>query len=425
MLDQVHQSLTGEIARSEKQRIQMYLYVLGVALGLTVLNYVFFHRQTSRLFVHPWSYPSVMISLTVFMLYEVLTLYWVQRRTPSAVLVYLNTTLECLLLSGLLYTVGYLEGNTFVLHTPITLLYPLFAIASALHLKAAVSMYAGLVAGLFYLLTYLLLGEQVSEINQVYPEVFIYLESALFVLCGLCAGMVAREIRRKLLAALRLQQDNARIQMLFGQQVSRQIVETLLRQQEEANRAEVSVMFLDIRNFSAFAEGREPEEIIAFQNHFFSPIIDIVNQHGGVVCQIMGDGLMAVFGAPVYCEKHSCDALQAGLAILEKVVELAQEQLIPPTRVGIGLHTGEVVTGNIGNHTRKQFSVSGTPVIIASRIEQLNKEFNSQFLISESLFQSLQGWKDQLHNAPFLPLVDLGLVSLKGIDQSVKVFKVA
>jgi adenylate cyclase len=150
---------------------------------------------------------------------------------------------------------------------------------------------------------------------------------------------------------------------------------------------------MDIRDFSVFAENNSPEAVIKYQNDVFNPIIKIINDHDGVTNQIMGDGIMATFGAPIKDDKNAQHAFLAGLEIIDKINELSNSGSIPATRIGIGAHTGDIVMGNIGNALRKQFSVSGTTVIIAYRLEQLNKEYGTSFLISKRLYDQID--KDQ------------------------------
>jgi adenylate cyclase len=175
-------------------------------------------------------------------------------------------------------------------------------------------------------------------------------------------------------------------------------------------------MFLDIRNFTAFADTHTAEEVVDYQNRFLDPVIDIINQHQGVVFQILGDGLMACFGSPGENVLHADMAFQASLEILKQVRRASEKHLIPATTIGIGLHAGQLVTGNIGNENRKQFSISGTPVIVASRIEQLNKKYGTQFLISGQVYQQIAKGKRQI--------TFLGEEPLRGIGTPVEVYSV-
>ena len=98
---------------------------------------------------------------------------------------------------------------------------------------------------------------------------------------------------------------------------------------------------------------------------------------------------MAIFGAPLSDGKDSANAVKAGLEILDKVAELNRNGIIEPTRVGIGLHTGPAVTGNVGSEERKEYTIIGDTVNLASRVEQMNKEFGSEFLITDAVLDAV------------------------------------
>jgi adenylate cyclase len=190
----------------------------------------------------------------------------------------------------------------------------------------------------------------------------------------------------------------------------------LLEDKGATKKREATVMFLDIRNFTLFADAHSAEEVIDYQNKILGPLMDIINQHQGVVFQILGDGLMACFGSPGENVLHADMAFQASLKILQRVRKDCEQNIIPSTTIGIGLHSGDVVTGNIGNENRSQFSISGAPVIIASRIEQLNKKYNSQFLISGQVHDQIAKGK--------LEVYYLGQETLRGLGAPVDIYKV-
>lgn len=189
-----------------------------------------------------------------------------------------------------------------------------------------------------------------------------------------------------------LEQAEKKIVRLLKQQVSQDIADKLLvdTSDQKAERHFVSIMFLDIRNFTVHAEKMSPEELIAFQNQVFGFMIDCVEEHHGNINQFLGDGFMASFGAPISHGNDCENAFQSAKKIINKLELLILEKKLPPIRIGIGLHAGFIVSGNVGNKNRMQYSITGNPVIIASRIEQLNKQFDSQFIISETLYQHLE-----------------------------------
>ena len=258
-------------------------------------------------------------------------------------------------------------------------------------------------------------GQQ--QYDVLLPESIYFVRSIFFVISGACAGFVANELKKRIIYSFRHLYEKRQIELLFGQQVSPEVVHALVREDHFSRRKEVTVMFLDIRNFSSYAELKDPEEVIKFQNNIFSPLMDIINEHKGIVNQILGDGFMATFGAPIDNPNHCESAIKAGNKILAKMKEMEEQQIIPSTRIGIGLHTGEVITGNIGSDHRKQYSVSGSAVVIASRIEQLNKKYNSQFLISCDVAKKIDRSTYHMEN--------LGHERLRGLGEDVEIYKIA
>jgi adenylate cyclase len=147
-------------------------------------------------------------------------------------------------------------------------------------------------------------------------------------------------------------------------------------------------MFLDIRNFTAFSEKRSAEEVVEYLNLVFDATIDAVVSRHGIVNKFLGDGFMAVFGAPIAEGNASAAAVDAALDILARVDALVERGKIPPTKIGIGLHTGEAVVGNIGSAHRKEYTVIGDVVNVASRMESLNKELDSRILASDEAWSA-------------------------------------
>jgi len=209
-----------------------------------------------------------------------------------------------------------------------------------------------------------------------------------------------------------------KVEALFGQQVSEEIALELISNEIDfsSRQYDVSVLFLDIRDFTVFADAHEPDAVARFQNTVFGELIPIVKAHQGVVLQILGDGIMAVFGAPVADAGHAQKSVAAALNMLESVETLVAKGSIPPTRLGIGINSGQVIAGNVGNAARKFYSLTGKNVIIAARLEQLNKPLKSQLLISEHTYR-------QLNRPPKADFV--GKQALKGIEEDVGVYRLA
>ncbi len=205
---------------------------------------------------------------------------------------------------------------------------------------------------------------------------------------------------------------------LFSQQVSPEVAKELLSDSYKtgAKKVRACIMFLDIRNFTPFSESRDATEINKYQNDVFGFMIDIISQHNGIVNQFMGDGFLASFGAPASPGNHSQNAVNASLEILKELENRCSSGKLIETKIGIGLHTGEIVTGNVGTAHRKQYSVTGNTVILASRIEQLNKSYKAELLISKDVMSDL----DDTTN---YTITSLGPIQLKGRSAPIEVFK--
>ena len=217
----------------------------------------------------------------------------------------------------------------------------------------------------------------------------------------------------------KLEQAEKRIVKLLSQQVSGDIALELIASgpNKPATRNFVCVMFLDIRGFTPIAEKMTPEELIVYQNSVFGFMIDIVEKFHGNINQLLGDGFMATFGAPVSGGNDCQNAFFAAKEILQEVNRKSEVGTIRKTRIGIGLHAGNVVTGNVGNEKRKQYSVTGNPVIIASRVEQLNKTYNSQMIITEEVYNELT--PNTISDFTFIE------VNVKGRSEPVNIITVA
>jgi len=162
--------------------------------------------------------------------------------------------------------------------------------------------------------------------------------------------------------------------------------------QVQAQRQEATVMFVDLRNFSAYCEGRSPEDSATVLHLFYTTIDRIVTQHGGVVEQMVGDSIMAVWNGSTPCEQHAQRALGAATQIwYEGVAQLPRvaSRQTPPLDLGIGIETGEVMVGSFGPAHRRVHSVLGETVTIAARLEALTAELAYPILVGpEAVRQS-------------------------------------
>jgi adenylate cyclase len=182
-------------------------------------------------------------------------------------------------------------------------------------------------------------------------------------------------------------EERETIKDTFGRFVSREVAHAVLAGHLPlgGERREVTILFQDLRGFTAIAAALEPATLVKLVNRLFTQMVAAVEAEGGIVKQFTGDGVMALFGAPV---ARPDDPERAARAALDMVVRLAalnaqlESEALPRLHLGIGIHTGEVVTGTIGPDTRIEYSVVGDPVNLASRIEGLTKDLAVTILVS-------------------------------------------
>jgi len=234
--------------------------------------------------------------------------------------------------------------------------------------------------------------------------------------CGVLAGAVGVQLRRGFAASIRAATARDRITNLFGQHVSPQVVERLLHEGvgTDSDIKQVAVMFVDFRSFTAASRTRSPQEVVDRLDGAFAVLVEILDRHGGIVNKFLGDGFLALFGAPFDAEDPAHRAVAAGREMLAAMERINTDNDWP-LRIGIGIHFGEVVAGNIGSPRRKEYTVIGDTVNFASRIEALNKEFNSQFLISAAVRDAL--------GEDGADAVSLGEVPIRGYEQPMRIWQ--
>ena len=277
-----------------------------------------------------------------------------------------------------------------VLTSSINYLYFLIIILSPLRLDAWLSIFTGALAAAGYGILVLVHADALAReyVGSAALMRLTFLMRGAFLLSGgLAAGFVSHRIRTTLLETLGEVQERERVVALFGQHVSPEVVDQLLAQptREHPELRELCVMVVDIRNFTSFSEARPADEVVRYLNSLWSFMVRAVNEHHGIVNKFLGDGFLAVFGAPLSTGIDCRNALAAAQRILSELTHLAATGALPPTQIGIALHAGPAIVGSVGSADRKEYTVIGDVVNVAFRIEALNKEFSSTLLISESV----------------------------------------
>jgi adenylate cyclase len=213
--------------------------------------------------------------------------------------------------------------------------------------------------------------------------------------------------------------ERERVKTAFARYVSQQVLDSVLKSEAgdalKGDRRRISVLFSDIRGFSKISEKLSPEKVVQLLNEYFELMVEVVFRNHGTLDKFMGDGLMAIFGAPEndpYQEEH---ALKAAVEMQHELEKLQQKWSIEGIhiRIGIGIHSGPAIVGTIGSSRRMEYTAIGDTVNVASRLEAATKEMGTNILVSEHTYY---GAKDAF------PFRNMGAIIVRGREEPLTVY---
>jgi class 3 adenylate cyclase len=210
------------------------------------------------------------------------------------------------------------------------------------------------------------------------------------------------------------------IRQAFSRYAAPEVAEEILKHPEQlalsGERRVLTVVFCDIRDFTSVAERLAPEEVVQLLNQFYALAIDTTFKHGGTLNKFLGDGVMALFGAPIPHLDHPLRAVRAALAMQAGVAELDERRRragLPSVAIGIGVSTGDVVAGTVGAEERMEYTAIGDSVNLAARLQSAAKP--GQILISQATYGEV---------AEHVYVQSLGMLRVKGRKELVEVYEV-
>ena len=315
----------------------------------------------------------------------------------------------CILIQSLHLRLEIAYTNVYLIeHIP-------FMLLSILYLRFWLCFYAALIASVGRIIL-LVLILSFSEVDKQFLD-----ESwgiAEILLSGFIMGTIALLLRKMIESAIAVAFEKTKIQDIFGRFVSKDVADQIVSKDLKigGDNVNASVLFLDIRNFTHRSSTMTPEDAVAFLNQVFNFTVAEVEKAGGIVNKFLGDGFMAVFGAPLSLPNSCNSAVICAIGIFEKLQMFNVSRLGENVSLGIGINYGPMVAGVMGTNTRKEYTVIGDIVNTASRIESLNKEFGTSLLISQSVYDNLDAnLKEQFESMP--PTM------VKGKDQPISIYK--
>jgi adenylate cyclase len=209
----------------------------------------------------------------------------------------------------------------------------------------------------------------------------------------------------------------------FGKVVTPEIRNWLLQGNTNLGGETVcaTILFCDIRGFTTLSEQINPKQVVSLLNKYFSRMEQCIVKHNGIINKYIGDAIMAIFGVPLANQNQAIDAYKCCLDMRKTLAELNKElkaENMPQLNFGIGLHTGNVLAGNIGSTSRMEYTVIGDTVNVASRIESLCKEYNCDLLVSETTVESIVTCGGSLPQ-----LESMGETPIRGRKTTISIYK--
>jgi adenylate cyclase len=184
--------------------------------------------------------------------------------------------------------------------------------------------------------------------------------------------------------------DEKRLKLTMSRYMSEEIARQLFENPDAAkmggDRKEVSVLFSDIRSYTTLTESMTAEDVVIMLNEYFESMVDAVFHYKGTLDKYIGDAIMAVYGSPLPLEDHAWMAVQTAVEMRKRLIDFnakRQENNLPAIRIGIGLNSDTVISGNIGSSRRMEFTAIGDGVNLGSRLESASKQYGTDIIISE------------------------------------------
>ena len=363
---------------------------LGIVLAFTIL-----YTLTPKTFSDATSFEPVPWALAAYLMFTLLRLYLSYKTNLHFVFLLVSIVVDIALLFGLIWSfhIQYEQPASFYLKAP-TLLYVFIFIAlRALRFEPGFVVFAGLTAAAGWLAMsyYAISTTGMENITRDYVE---YLTSnkiligaewdkviSIAVVTAVLTAVIARGQRllKQAIQSNTAAEDLSRfVPDVIAEQIKQQSHEPDLNQIETG---ECSILFVDLENFTSISENMSPQQLVLTLNSYFAVAAEPIHKHGGVINQFQGDAILASFNLPKQNPDHAINAIKAGLEIIQtlKTIDFSGVKL----GVRIGVNTGEVTGGLVGIPARLNYTIHGDDVNIASRLEQLNKEFDTRLLLSE------------------------------------------
>lgn len=386
---------SGELLKSELRRSHLLLSITVGSLVLGVLTMGLGRAHFESLGDHSGGRYWILVIMACYMGYQLLIRRLLKlkiqaKNTDSGLLGALNSVVDPSLVTAWLVVEAFLFDPGAMFDSPLSYGYPLMIFFSSLQLSWRLCLMTGFVAATQYMV---LIAWYSLRFTGVLPHSMVsYLplhgiRAACFLVAGAGAAFIAYEIRKSIHQTLQNLKERDFVVSIFGRYLSDEIVDDILRSPEGlrlgGRRRTLTVMMTDLRGFTSLSETLAPEAVIAMLNNCLATLTEVIVKYQGTIDEFIGDAILAIFGAPFAAEDDVERAVACALEMqlaMEKVNAWNRHQGFPALEMGIGIHTGPVVVGNIGSEQRSKYGVVGSTVNLTSRIESYT--VGGQILVS-------------------------------------------
>lgn len=411
--------------QSESSEILLGWAQLAVGLAFAVL----YALSPKAISIAP-TFEPVPIALTAYLGFTVIRLVLAYQRRLPRWFAYLSVVVDMALLLGLIWSfhLQYRQPPSFYLKAPTLLYVFIFISLRALYFEVQFVALAGAVAALGWLLLVLYVVAMNPTDPMITRDYVDYLTSnsvllgaefdkviSILMVTGILVLAISRS-RRLLLRSV--------MESITAEELRRFVPDAVAEQAAQASRLsagdgevrEATMFFSDIENFTGLSESLDPSALIGVLNEYFALVTEPIERHGGVINQYQGDGILASFNLPDALDDHAGSAIRAALEIQHL---LARHRFSGGVELGsrVGINTGVVIGGLVGNEKRLGYTLHGDEVNLAARLEQLNKEYGTRIIVSARTRELAVDVDAGFH--------DRGEVNVRGRNAPVRVFEVS
>ncbi|PKL76179.1 MAG: hypothetical protein CVV27_11590 [Candidatus Melainabacteria bacterium HGW-Melainabacteria-1] len=384
-----------ELLKSENRRSLLMICALlaGMLLAFLAMSTgpAHFASMGDTVGKRYWLLGVLGLTLAFHLVCSGLRRQWIRQARPgSARLSVLTAIFEPSMVTAWLLIECLIFNPGTMFDSPTTLAYPFVIFLTCLQLSWRLCLLTGLIAAGQYLLMvawyFMMFGDSMPATVTSYLPLH-GMRAFHYLLCGAAAAFLAYEIRRGIGNTLQHLEERDYVVGIFGRYLSDDVVDDILRSPEGlrlgGKRRTVTVMMTDLRGFTSLSESLPPEAVIAMLNNCLATLTEVIIKYHGTIDEFIGDAILALFGAPFAADDDAERAVACAIEMQLAMAEVNQwnaAQGYPALEMGIGIHTGPAVVGNIGSEKRSKYGVVGSTVNLTSRIESYT--VGGQILIS-------------------------------------------